>query len=96
MRTAVAETSIRSYDALKASGFKGQHAAIVSHMERGQIYSRRQLAMLTGLETSAVAGRCNELIEDGQIMVCGHIRCPITGRTVEAVKLAEAQMEFVL
>lgn len=73
MRTAVTETSIRSYDALKASGFKGQHAAIVSHMERGHIYSRRQLAMLTGLETSAVAGRCNELIEDGQIMVCGHI-----------------------
>lgn len=96
MRTAVTETSIRSYDALKASGFKGQHAAIVSHMERGQIYSRRQLATMTGLETSAVAGRCNELVTDGQIQVCGHIRCPITGRLVEGVKLAEAQMEFAL
>lgn len=96
MRTAVAETSMRSYDALKASGFKGQHAAIVSHMERGQIYSRRQLAMLTGLETSAVAGRCNELITDKLLEVCGHIRCPITGRQVEAVKLVEAQMEFCL
>ncbi len=96
MKTAVTETSLRSYDALKASGFKGQHAAIVSHMERGQIYSRRQLANLTGLETSAVAGRCNELIADGQLQVCGHIHCPITGRTVEGVKLAEAQMEFAL
>lgn len=96
MRTAVTQTSIRSYDALKASGFKGQHAAIVSHMERGQIYSRRQLAVMTGLETSAVAGRTNELISDGLLTVCGHIRCPITGRTVEAVKLAEAQMEFCL
>lgn len=96
MRTAVTKSSLRSYEALKASGFKGQHAAIISHMERGQIYSRRQLATMTGLETSAVAGRCNELVSDGQIQVCGYIRCPITGRTVEAVKLAEAQMEFSL
>lgn len=95
MKTNVTETSIRSYDALKASGFKGQHASIVSHMERGQIYSRRQLAGLTGIETSAVAGRCNELIEDGQIVVCGYIRCPITGRTVEAIKLAECQMDLI-
>ena len=95
MRTAVNETSIRGYDALKASGFKGQHAAIVSHMEPGQIYSRRALAKLTGLETSAVAGRCNELLAEGSIVVCGHIRCPITGRTVEAVKLAEKQMELL-
>lgn len=96
MKTAVTETSIRSYDALKSSGFKGQHAAIVSHMERGQIYSRRQLATMTGLETSAVAGRVNELVEDHILIVCGHIRCPITNRTVEAVKLADKQMELLL
>jgi len=95
MKTAVTESSIRSYDALKASGFKGQHAAIVSHMDKGKIYSRRQLAGLTGLETSAVAGRCNELIDEGLIVVCGHIRCPITNRTVEAIKLAESQMELM-
>jgi hypothetical protein len=95
MKTSVTSTSIKSYDALKASGFKGQHAAIVSHMERSQIYSRRQLAGLTGLETSAVAGRCNELIADGQLVVCGVIKCPITGRTVEAVKLADRQMELL-
>ena len=95
MKTNVSQTSIRSYDALKSSGFKGQHAAVVSHMEAGRIYSRRQIAKLTGLETSAVAGRCNELLEAGQIVVCGHIRCPITGRQVEAVKLAGAQLELL-
>jgi hypothetical protein len=94
-KTAVTATSIRSYDALKASGFKGQHAAIVSHMERGQIYSRRQLATMTGLETSAVAGRVNELLSDGLLLVCGFIRCPLTHRTVEAIKLAEKQMDLV-
>lgn len=95
MKTAVTESSIKSYDALKASGFKGQHAAIVSHMERGQIYSRRQLATMTGLETSAVAGRVNELLAEGQIVVCGFIKCPMTGRTVEAIKLAERQLDLV-
>jgi len=95
MKTAVTTSSIRSYDALKSSGFHGQHAAIVSRMKRGQIYSRRQLANLTGLETSAVAGRVNELVDDGQIIVCGHIKCPLTGRQVEAVKLADEQMEMM-
>ena len=95
MKTAVTTTSIKSYDALKSSGFKGQHAAIVSHMERGQIYSRRQLAGLTGLETSAVAGRCNELISEGQLVVCGVIKCPQSGRLVEGLKLAERQMELL-
>jgi hypothetical protein len=96
MKTAVTKSSLRSYDALKASGFKGQHAAILSHMEKGVIYTRRQLAGMTGLETSAVAGRCNELLADKQIVICGHVRCPISNRVVEAVKLASAQLEFAL
>lgn len=95
MKTAVTQTSIRSYDALMARGFK-QHATILNNMERGQIYSRRQIATITGLETSAVAGRTNELLADGHLIVCGHIRCPITGRMVEAVRLAEKQMELCL
>jgi hypothetical protein len=95
MKTNVTDSSIRSYDALRFSGFKGQHAAIVSHMVRDVIYSRRQLAQLTGLETSAVAGRCNELIEEKILVVCGQIRCPLSNRLVEAVKLAGAQMELL-
>lgn len=95
MRTAVNITSIRSYDALRASGFKGQHAAIVSHMERSRIYSRRELARMTGLETSAVAGRVNELVASGELVTCGAIKCPITGRQVEGVRLADQQMELM-
>lgn len=95
MKTAVTSTSLRSYESLKASGFCGQHATIVSHMQKGRLYSRRQLAKLTGLETSSVAGRVNELIEQGQVVVCGTIKCPHTQRTVEAVKLAGEQMELL-
>jgi hypothetical protein len=94
MKTSVAITSIRSYSALKASGFVGQYAAIVSRMERGRMYSRRQLSVMTGLETSAVAGRINELLEDGDVVVCGHIKCPHTGRLVGGVKLADRQLEI--
>jgi hypothetical protein len=95
MKTNVSMTSIKSYDALKASGFKGQHAAIVSHMEPEKVYTRRQIATMTGLETSAVAGRCNELVADGVLTPCGAVRCPITGRHVEGLKVAEAQMELL-
>ena len=95
MKTNVTKTSIRSYVALKASGFVGQHAAVISRMEPGAIYSRRQISKLTGLEISTVAGRVNELIEEGQIIVCGNIKCPFSGRLVEAVKLLDAQMELM-
>lgn len=92
MKTAVSESSLRSYDALRASGFRGQHAAIVSHMDPGKTYSRRQLAKMAGLETSAIAGRVNELIAAGDVVGVGHIKCPITGRLVEGVRLAEQQL----
>ena len=95
MKTAVTETSIRSYHDLRADGFKGQHQTILDKMVMGRIYSRRQLAKLTKLETSAVAGRCNELIALELIVVCGHIKCPITHRQVEGVKLVGQQQELL-
>jgi predicted transcriptional regulator len=89
MKTNVAPTSIQSYDALKRGAMGNQHACIVSRMESGRAYSRREIANLTGLETSAVAGRVHELIDEGAIVSAGTMKCPITGRTVEAVRLAE-------
>lgn len=95
MKTSVTKTSIYSYDAMRANGFNGQHHLILSKMVQGRIYSRRELATMTGLETSAVAGRCNEMIVLEQIEVCGHIKCPITHRQVEGVKLVGQQQELL-
>ena len=95
MKTNMATTSLRPYKALKASGFKGQKAAIVSHMEPETVYSRRQLAQMTGLETSAVAGRCNALVAEGVLVDCGKIKCPVSGELVTGIKVAEAQMELL-
>ena len=95
MKTAVTQTSLHSYDALKASGFKGQHSAICSRMERGKVYSRRQVAKVCGLETSTVAARVNDLVKFGQVVEVGTIKCPITGKHVGAIKLADAQGELL-
>ena len=94
MKTQVAETSIRQYRAMKGRGFNGQHESILSAMLKGQIYSRRQIARMTGLETSTTSARVNKLIELGEIEVCGRIDCPITGVNVEAVRLASVQPEL--
>lgn len=96
MKTQVAGTPIAQYHELKSVGFKNQHAELLSHMEPGVIYSRRQVGRMAGIETSTTAARFNKLIELGDVVVCGCIKCPITGVTVEAVKLADAQTEFVL
>lgn len=94
MKTAVTRTSLSAYDALRSAAFHGQHALILGHMKAGRLYSRREIAKDLKLETSTVSGRVNELIEEGQIVVCGSIKCPITGRNVEAVKLVEQQVEL--
>lgn len=88
MKTLVTDTSIHSYDALKAEGAnKKLHAKIVEAMRDGAVYTRRQIAGLTGIETSSVAGRVNELIADGFIQVLGKAKCPVTGRMVETIAL---------
>lgn len=95
MKTAVAHSSIRAYDSLVGAGFAALQAQILICMEPGRLYSRRQLAQLAKLETSTVAGRVNELIEIDAIVVCGIIKCPITMRHVEGLKLADKQLELL-
>ena len=94
MRTAVTPSSIAAYYDHKANRFAGQHGIILAVMRPGKLYSRRQIAKATRLETSTVAGRVNELLESGQLEVCGRVCCPLSGRQVEAVKLVAAQMEI--
>ena len=94
MKTAVTSTSIDSFHAHKANAFAGQHGIVLAVMRVGQMYSRRQIAKLSKLETSTVSARVNELLECGQLEVCGTLKCPHSGRHVEAVKRVAAQMEI--
>lgn len=94
MRTRVTQSSLASFDAMKGTGFAALQALILAKMKHGRIYSRRQIAKLTKLETSTVSGRCFELISMGAIEVCGTIQCPISSRHVEELKRTDEQPEL--
>lgn len=90
----VSTTSISAYRQHKANGYAGQHGIILAVMRPGMLYSRRQIATATRLETSTVAARINEMVVQGLIEVCGVLRDPVTNVTVQAVKLFVKQMEI--
>lgn len=95
MKTNVATSSIKTHDALVANGeLEPKESLIIAKMRPGRIYSRRELSKITRLETSCVAGRVNRLVEIGVLEIVGNMRCPLTSRSVEAVKLAAAQSDL--
>ena len=94
MRTDVSKSSLESYDALKASGMAESYAAILGFMKHGVIYTRKEIARALKLETSSVAGRVNELIDEEKIEVAGRKVCPISNRNVEAIMLTSDQRQL--
>jgi DNA-binding MarR family transcriptional regulator len=91
MKTNMAQSSIDAYHTLKASGMSESYSRILAYMKPGRIYSRKEVARALDIETSSMAGRCKELIEMGQIEVCGSINCPVSHMTVQAIKLTGQQ-----
>lgn len=51
--------------------------------------TRAQVAQAMGLGINAVCGRVNELLKAEVIYVSGTGKCPVTGRTVEMLKVVE-------
>lgn len=93
MRTNVSHASLVAWDSIQCE-LEPKQRMILSQMARGRIYSRRQLAQMTRLETSCVAGRMAELVDQGLVEVVGFIRCPITQRQVEGLKLPDTQIDI--
>lgn len=93
MKTAVTQTSVEAYHALTSTS--KQCTAILNAMRAGVLYTRRQVASLCGLETSTSAARFNALIAAGQVKVCGRIKDPVSGISVEAVSKVASQLELV-
>lgn len=90
MKTNVKESSLDAYfDVKKTSTLQDQQRKIISVMQPETIYTRRQLAMLSGIETSTVSARVNAMI-DVVIEVVGKTKDPITHKNVEALKLKAA------
>jgi hypothetical protein len=82
----VAQTSINAYKEHQATGKVGAQAqAILDFMQEGDNYSRRELAVLTGLELSSICGRVNELLEVGLLVEGTKRKCMVTKKTVSPV-----------
>lgn len=92
MRTSVASSSIEAYSQIKGTHLTTMHERILKKMQHGVLYTRRQLARMTGMETSTIAGRVNELISMGQVVVCAKVKCPISNKSVESIKRADKQL----
>ena len=92
----VRESSLMAYDTLKTEDLGRQQrqvlAGVALLIRTGQHtdgrVSRRQIAQLTGLETSTVAARTNALVAARRLVESEDLRrCPITGRNVHMVSL---------
>lgn len=92
----VRESSLMAYDTLKTADLGRQQkqvlAGVALLIRTGQHtdgwVSRRQIAQLTGLETSTVAARTNSLVLAHRLVESEDLTpCPVTGRSVHMVSL---------
>jgi predicted HTH transcriptional regulator len=90
MKNKVKETSLDAfYDHKKSKKLQAQQLKIVSVMQPEKVYTRRELAQLSGIETSTVSARVNSMI-DTVIEIVGTKKDTTTGKTVEALQLKVA------
>jgi hypothetical protein len=89
MKTAVAESSIRTFRMIGAT-IADQNQRVMLSMDIGRSYTRRELGMLAGIENSAAARAVNDLVKSGHLIECGEKRCEYSGRVVGAVTLSMA------
>ena len=99
MKTSVRESSLMAYDTLKTADLGRQEkqvlAGVALLIRTGQHtdgwVSRRQIAQITGLETSTVAARVHSLIAAHRLVESEDLTpCPVTGKRVHMVGLPGA------
>ncbi len=81
MKTKVSKHSVAVYHTIYDL-MSEQQARIYSTMEPGQLYSRRLLGKLTGIEPGSVCRAVWDLIASNFIEETCTISCPLTGRRV--------------
>ena len=88
----VKDTSWKAYQDILRGGIAATQAervlqAINYYPEKG--VTRAQLSASLGMPINSVCGRVNELLKAEVIYVAGTGKCPVTGRTVEILKVVE-------
>lgn len=87
MRTNVTTSSLAAYDAIAGVITQEKEREIAEVMKCGRRFTRREVAHITKMETSSVSARVNHMIFIGVVEVDGQMRCPITRKMVEAIRL---------
>ena len=86
----VKDTSRDAYTTLSLFGSESKlskmQQTIINQMQHNIEYTRKELAVKTGMETSTIAGRVNELVKSGAIEIVGKKICPISNKNVECLK----------
>lgn len=80
----IKESSQRGYTSIFPK-IKTQFDIILSIMDEGKLYTRRELHHFTGFETATVSARVNQLVKEGKLKICGDKKDPYTGIVVEAL-----------
>lgn len=87
MKTAVSDTSIATYHALRRDGTLSERKAqIMAVIAAGRDYTLQELVRLTGLPVNVISGRVNELKASGSLVHGTTRACSVTGRTVHPVR----------
>jgi hypothetical protein len=82
----IAQTSLFAYLEHKETGKVGKQAQLIlSRMDFGKHYSRRELINLTGLELSSICGRVNELLQVGLLEETDSRPCSVTKKKINPV-----------
>lgn len=88
----VKDTSWQAYQEILRGGIAATQAervlqALNYYPNKG--VTRAQLSSDLGMPINSVCGRVNELLKAEVIYVSGTGKCPVTGRTVEMLKVVE-------
>jgi len=92
MKTAVRESSIEAYHNFPAK--PRQISKVYEYICKNPGCTRREIAKATGYDTSAVAGRVNELLSVELIEENGRTTCSVTGKSVMALRVTPIQQEL--
>ena len=87
----VKDTSWQAYQEILRGGVAVKQAEkvlqVINYFPEG--VTRAQLAQGMSMPINSVCGRVNELLKAEVIYVSGTGKCPVTGRTVEMLKVVE-------
>jgi hypothetical protein len=106
MRTAVTESSIRSYRSLPNSQKKSVANLIFSVIERSSSLASNGMSMAeiqrdmerlgAHIEKSTISARINEMVAAGRLFRASYMRrCSITGKSIHPVSLALGQLRLL-